>query len=545
MILVANGCSHTCGAEIESPGQRACYEKAWPKYLADLLNFDHVNLADSGASAHRVVRTTVRYIIDSFAKKKKLDDHYFGTIPERVYSYMCDLELECYKLGIPVRTRHNEVAPTQYELAPIFEEVNVAVDHNQLLMDVMERVAKRHKLRVLFHEKPYAGVNGSGKHNNWSVATDTGKNLLSPGKNPGKNLQFLTFFVNTIQAVYKHADLLRASVTSAANDHRLGANEAPPAIISVFIGEALTKVLDEIEKGVDVNSDEGVKKALSLLSTIPNLELDNTDRNRTSPFAFTGNKFEIRMAGSSMNCAAPMTIMNMIVGKQLREFYQDVEIHKSNNMPQDQAILMVLKRYIHESKAIRFEGDGYSQNWRDEAERRGLGNYPDTPRALQAYQQESVKDLFVESGVLSLEELEAHYDVRIENYVLKLQIESRTLAEICMNQVLPAAIGYQNKLMDNVLSLKELGFADASYEAQLQLIDEISGYIQTIKQSSFTMKELREKANAMSNVDCALFYCDEVKKVMDELRDAADNLEPLIEDADWPLVKYRELLFYK
>jgi len=408
----------------------------------------------------------------------------------------------------------------------------------------MERVAIRHKLRVLFHEKPYAGVNGSGKHNNWSVATNTGKNLLSPGKKPGHNLQFLTFFVNTIQAVYRYADILRASVTSASNDHRLGANEAPPAIISVFIGDALTKILDEIEKGVDITAD-GVKQALTLLSKIPNLELDNTDRNRTSPFAFTGNKFEIRMVGSTMNCAAPMTIMNMIVGKQLKEFYQDVQILTANGTPKNQAILTVLKRYIGESKSIRFEGDGYSQEWEDEAERRGLGNYKDTPRALDAYATKAAKDIFIESGVLSKEELEAHYEVRLEDYCLKLQIESRTTAEMCMNQVLPAAIDYQSRLVDNALHLKELGLDEATYSAQLELIKEISGYIATIKKNAYDMKLERDKANALEPRERAIAYCDIVKPMMDELRAAADDLEPIIDDAEWPLVKYREMIFLR
>lgn len=477
-------------------------------------------------------------------KGQQLDDHYFGSIPERVYAFMTDLEQECYKLGIPIRTRHNEVAPSQYEFAPIYEDVNIAVDHNQLLMDIMERVAIRHKLRVLFHEKPYAGVNGSGKHNNWSVATNTGKNLLSPGKNPGHNLQFLTFFVNTIQAVYRYADILRASVTSASNDHRLGANEAPPAIISVFIGDALTKILDEIEKGVDITAD-GVKQALSLLSKIPNLELDNTDRNRTSPFAFTGNKFEIRMVGSTMNCAAPMTIMNMIVGKQLKEFYQDVQILTANGTPDNQAILTVLKRYIGESKSIRFEGDGYSQEWEDEAERRGLGNYKDTPRALDAYATKEAKAIFIDSGILSEEELEAHYEVRLEDYCLKLQIESRTMAEMCMNQVLPAAIDYQSRLVDNVLQLKELGLDKSTYSSQLELIKEISSYIATIKKYAYDMKIERDKANALEPRERAFAYCDIVKPMMDELRTAADELEPIIDDSEWPLVKYREMIFLR
>ena len=486
---------------------------------------------------------TGRTLLGRYAPKgQQLDDHYFGSIPERVYHYMCDLEQECYKLGIPVRTRHNEVAPSQYELAPIFEEVNVAVDHNQLLMDIMERVALRHQFRVLFHEKPYAGVNGSGKHNNWSVATNTGKNLLSPGKDPGNNLQFLTFFVNTIQAVYKYADILRASVTSASNDHRLGANEAPPAIISVFIGEALSQILDEIEKGADITAD-GVKEALDLLSKIPNLEKDNTDRNRTSPFAFTGNKFEIRMAGSTVNCAAPMTIMNMIVGKQLKEFYQDVQILMASEMTQNQAILTVIKRYIKESKAIRFEGDGYSDEWKDEAARRGLSNFGDTPLALEAYMQKEAKDLFIESGVLSEEELHAHYDVRLEDYSLKLQIESRTMAEMCMNQVLPAAIQYQTSLTENVLSLKELGLGEEAYQAQLEMVKEVSSYIQTIKTVAYEMKKDRDAANALGARECAYAYCDKVKPLMEKLRDAADSLEPMVEDSLWPLVKYSELLF--
>jgi len=486
-----------------------------------------------------------RTLVGRYAPKgQQLDDHYFGSIPERAFAYMCDLEQECYKLGIPVRTRHNEVAPTQFELAPIFEEVNIAVDHNQLLMDIMERVAMRHKLRVLFHEKPYAGINGSGKHNNWSLATDTGKNLLSPGKNPGHDLQFLTFFVTTIQAVYKHADLLRASVTSASNDHRLGANEAPPAIISVFIGQTLTKILDEIEQGTTITAD-GVKKALSLLSALPNLEMDNTDRNRTSPFAFTGNKFEIRMVGSTMNCSAPMTIMNMIVGQQLEEFYKDVQILMANNKTQDQAILTVIKRYITESKQIRFEGDGYSQDWADEAKVRGLGNYADTPRALEAYSSESTQAIFEETGILSKEELHAHYDVRLEDYILKMQIESRTLAEMCVNQIMPAAVTYQNSLMENILSLKELDLDPTSYTAQLDIVKELSEHINIIKEGAYTMKTERTKTATMDSRSAAYAYCDEVKPIMEKMRESADTLESLVDDSLWTLVKYRELLFIK
>lgn len=475
-------------------------------------------------------------------KGQQLDDHYFGTIPERVYAYMTDLEQECYQLGIPLRTRHNEVAPGQYEFAPIYEDVNIAVDHNQLLMDVMERVAIRHKLRVLFHEKPFAGVNGSGKHNNWSMATNTGKNLLSPGKEPGKNLQFLTFFMATIQAVNKHADILRASIASASNDHRLGANEAPPAIVSVFIGDALTQVLNQIEKGQNTGYD--VNEVLALLSKIPDLELDNTDRNRTSPFAFTGNKFEIRMAGSTVNCAAPMTVMNMIVGKQLREFAYDVEIlQKEKNYKQEEAILMVIKNYIQETKKIRFEGDGYSEEWRDEAQRRGLSNCPNTPEALEIYTNPVTQSLFAEANILSRVELHAHYEVQLEAYLLKLQIESRTLGEMCMNQVIPAAIAYQNELIENIRGLKEMGLDEVYYEAPLSLLKEIASSVGSIKKHTNDMYDVRKNAGKLPIHEKAQTYCDDIKPIMETLRNVVDDLEPLIDDARWPLVKYRELLF--
>jgi len=478
-------------------------------------------------------------------KGQQLDDHYFGSIPERVYAYMRDLETECHKLGIPVRTRHNEVGPGQYELAPMFEEVNVAVDHNQLLMDLMDRVARRHKLRVLLHEKPFAGVNGSGKHNNWSMSTDTGTNLLSPGKDPGKNLRFLTFFVNTIQAVFKHADLLRASVASASNDHRLGANEAPPAIISVFIGDTLTKVMDAIENGGEVDAS-AVEETLDLLSKIPNLEKDNTDRNRTSPFAFTGNKFEIRMVGSTMNCAAPMTVMNTIVGAQLKEFYASVDKLKGEGRSEDEAVLSVLKDYIVESKPVRFEGDGYSEEWEKEAESRGLGNTPKTPDALDAYVSESSRKLFANSGVFKEQELEAHYEVMCENYILKLQIESRTLGEMVINHVLPAAIGYQTEVAGNVANLKEIGLDESHYSAQMDLIKRISEQMSVINVKVQEMTEARRKANENDHApDMAKAYCYDVKPLMEEIRVAADRLEYLVDDQVWPLVKYRELMFVR
>lgn len=478
-------------------------------------------------------------------KGQQLDDHYFGSIPDRVYAFMVDMETECHKLGIPVRTRHNEVGPGQYELAPMFEEVNVAVDHNQLLMDLMDRVARRHFFRVLLHEKPFAGVNGSGKHNNWSMATNTGVNLLSPGKNPGKNLRFLTFFVNTIQAVYRYADLLRASVASASNDHRLGANEAPPAIISVFVGDTLTKVLDNIE--ADIEADvAGVQELLDLLGKIPNLERDNTDRNRTSPFAFTGNKFEIRMVGSSMNCAAPMTVMNTIVGEQLQLFKKEVDGLIAKGKDKDAAILDVIKSYIIESKAIRFEGDGYSDAWKEEAASRGLSNTPNTPDALKAYNTDLTRSVFINSGVFSARELDAHYDVMYENYTLKLQIESRTMGEMVINHVLPVAFRYQASLAQAVKNLKDIGSSESTYRTQLELIQRLAENINAIQDAVAQMTEARKQANELDHAEAkAEFYCDKVRPMMETIRLHADRLEYLIDDQEWPLVKYREMMFVR
>ncbi len=473
------------------------------------------------------------------AKGQQLEDHYFGTIPPRVYAFMRELEIESHRLGIPVRTRHNEVAPNQYELAPIYETLNIAVDHNQLLMDLMDRIARRHHFRVLLHEKPFAGVNGSGKHNNWSMATNTGKNLLSPGKNPGKNLQFLTFFISTVKAVHRYADLLRATIATASNDHRLGANEAPPAIVSVFVGDALTKVLNALEAGT--TTDAGVQQILNLLDTIPNLELDNTDRNRTSPFAFTGNKFEVRMVGSSANCAAPMTVLNMMVGKQLKDLCAEIAQLTAAGSTQDQAILSILKRYITESKNIRFEGDGYSDAWREEAAARGLSNLPDTPAALDAYLSDWAQDLFEESGVLSKEELHAHHEVRLESYSLELEIESRTLAEIAFALILPAAVNYQTQLSDNVQQLQQLGFDKSHYAGQLRQIAALSEQIQAIYEHTKALSEVR---NAVADFDSrakAQAYCTEIKPLMQALRDAVDGLEILVADELWPLPKYREL----
>ena len=487
-----------------------------------------------------------RTLVGKYSPKgQQLDDHYFGSIPERVFAYMRDLEIECHLLGIPVRTRHNEVGPGQYELAPMFEEVNVAVDHNQLLMDLMDRVARRHRLRVLLHEKPFGGVNGSGKHNNWSLATNNGINLLSPGKEPNKNLRFLTFFVNTIQAVYRYADVLRASVASAGNDHRLGANEAPPAIISVFIGETLSQILDNIQEGAE-DSYEDVERVLNLLSKIPNLEKDNTDRNRTSPFAFTGNKFEIRMVGSQMNCSAPMTIMNTIVGRQLRDFKVEVDKEIAQGRKSDTAVLNVLERYIAESKVIRFEGDGYSQEWEDEAERRGLTNAKDTPAALKAYVDASTKELFSSSKVMSSTELEAHYDVKVENYILNVQIEARTLGELCTNYILPAALDYQTRIANNIAALTDVGMKKDQLTVQVNMLERLQGHIVTMQTQVEEMVQARKNANKTDDVELrARLYCDEVKSRMDVIRYHADKVEYYMDDQDWPLIKYRELMFMR
>ncbi len=478
------------------------------------------------------------------AKNQQLEDHYFGSIPGRVYEYMRDLETECHKLGIPVRTRHNEVAPGQYELAPMFEECNVAVDHNQLLMDVMERVAHRHKLRILLHEKPFAGINGSGKHNNWSMSTNLGKNLLSPGDDPAKNLQFLTFFINTIKAVSEHADILRASIATPSNDHRLGANEAPPAIVSVFIGREMTEILDLLEKGKATKAE--VKKAMDLISKIPNLEMDNTDRNRTSPFAFTGNKFEIRMVGSSQNCAGPMTVMNTIMGAQLMKFSKEVDKLVTKGKEREEAIFSVLKRYIRESKEIRFEGDNYSDSWKDEAATRGLKNVTTTPNALNAYVTPEAETLFTESGVLSKRELHAYHEVMLENYTLKLDIESKTLEELSYNYILPSAVSYSSSLAANLDLLAKSGVSAINTSYQSETLKKISGDIAAIYDKLKSIKSLRVEAAGIADAKAlADIYCESIKPLMEEIRDATDELEWVVEDKEWSLVKYREMLLLK
>src|SRR6202012_5827548 len=434
------------------------------------------------------------------AKNQQLEDHYFGSIPERVYAFMQDLETEALQLGIPLKTRHNEVAPSQFECAPIYEEINLAIDHNQLLMDLMDRVARRHNFKVLLHEKPYAGINGSGKHNNWSMITNTGKNLLSPGKTPKNNLMFLTFFVNTIRAVYEHADLLRASIASVNNDHRLGANEAPPAIISIFLGSQLSDVLDEIETS---RISKKIKEDALLwqgIPKIPQILKDNTDRNRTSPFAFTGNKFELRAVGSSANSAEPMTILNMIVADQLKKFKFDVDKLLRKGEKKDVALLMVLKKYIKESKSIRFEGNGYSDDWEKEAEKRGLSNYKTTPKSLDVLLSEKTQALFTDSGVLSVRESHARHEVLLESFYKKLQIEARVMGELANNVIIPAAITYQSKLVENVKGLKDLGLEESTYKAQLDIIISISTHINAIRLDIESMIQERKKANNIENL---------------------------------------------
>ncbi|MBU3714618.1 MAG: glutamine synthetase type III, partial [Ferruginibacter sp.] len=483
------------------------------------------------------------------AKGQQLEDHYFGAIPERVYAFMKDFENESYRLGIPLRTRHNEVAPAQFECAPIFEELNLAVDHNTLLMDVMTRVAKRHNLLVLLHEKPFAGINGSGKHNNWSMGTDTGINLLAPGKTPKTNLMFLTFFVNTIKAVHDYAELLRASIASAGNDHRLGANEAPPAIISIFIGKYLTQVLEQIEKRVSGNFDETDEAILKLdiHKSIPELMLDNTDRNRTSPFAFTGNKFEFRAVGSSANCAVPMTALNTIMAETLTQFKSDVDALIEKGEKKEVAIMHIIQKYIVESKKVLFEGDGYSEEWEKEAAKRGLPNVKTTPLSLDAYASDKSKKLFEKHNIYNHLELEARHEIMLEAYIKKVQIEARVMGDLATTQIIPAALKYQNVLIENIKGLKEAGLAAGTYKSQKEILEKISEHINTISSNVKLMIEARKKANDLSHSkDKAIAYCEEVKgKYFDNIRYHADKLEVLIDDSFWPLPKYRELLFLR
>ncbi|WP_017259231.1 glutamine synthetase III family protein [Pedobacter arcticus] len=482
----------------------------------------------------------------SSAKNQQLEDHYFGSIPERVLAYMQDFEIEALQLGIPLKTRHNEVAPSQFECAPLYEEINLAIDHNQLLMDLMDKVAKRHHFKVLLHEKPYAGVNGSGKHNNWSLITDTGKNLLAPGKTPKNNLMFLTFFVNTIKAVHEHADLLRASIASVHNDHRLGANEAPPAIISIFLGSQLNDILDEIESPKIAKKVKDENLMWVGIPKIPNILFDNTDRNRTSPFAFTGNKFELRAVGSSANSSSPMTILNTIMAEQLVKFKIDVDKLIKKGEKKDLAIVNVLRKYIKESKSIRFEGNGYSDEWAEEAKKRGLSNIKTTPKALDALSSEKSIKLFHETGVFTSREAHARHEILLEDYYKKLQIEGRVIGEMVTNVIIPSAIIYQNTLIQNVKGLQDIGLEEENYSAQILIIKEISKHVNFIKDNVHAMIEERKIANKMeSSRDKAIAYDEKVKSYFAPIRYHVDKLELMVDDNLWPLPKFRELLFIK
>jgi len=527
------------------------FDKKVTKVTATLGWEQEYFLIDSAFSDTRPdIKLTGRTLLGhSPAKGQQLDDHYFGSISDRVMAYMRELEIESMKLGIPVKTRHNEVAPNQFELAPIFEEANLAVDHNSLLMDVMDKIAKRHHFKILMHEKPFAGINGSGKHNNWSLATDTGINLLSPGQTPMNNLQFLTFFINTIKAVHDYEELLRATIASAGNDHRLGANEAPPAIISVFIGQQLTQVLDELEnvtKG-KLSPQEKTELKLNVVGKIPEILLDNTDRNRTSPFAFTGNKFEFRAVGSNANCAGPMMTLNVMVAKQLKEFKLQVDhLIDTKKMKKDDAIFNVLREYIKFSKKIRFEGDGYSDAWQDEAKKRGLSNHKTTPQALKSKITTQTISLFEEMDIMSAVEQRARYEIEVEEYSLKIQIEARVLGDIARNHIVPTAIRYQNTLIKNVTGLKEIfgaKYKDTAKE-QLELIKNISSHISEINSLIDAMINQRKKANKLKNEELkAAAYCDKVKPYFDKIRYHCDKLELTVDDELWPLSKYREMLF--
>lgn len=485
------------------------------------------------------------------AKGQQLDDHYFGVIPDRVLSFMSELERECTKLGIPVKTRHNEVAPNQFELAPVFEEANLAVDHNLLLMDMMDKIADKHNFKVLFHEKPFAGINGSGKHNNWSLATDTGVNLLSPGSTPMKNLQFLTFFINTIKAVDTYEELLRASIASASNDHRLGANEAPPAIFSIFVGTQLSNVLDELE-GVSqgkLSPEEKTELKLNVVGKIPEILLDNTDRNRTSPFAFTGNKFEMRGVGAKTNCAKPMTVLNTIVAKQLIDFKKEVDaLIDKKNLKKDEAVFNILREYIKTSKRIRFDGDGYSDEWEKEAIRRKLSNNKNTPSAIQVLTSKESLELFKSMKVMSEVEVAARKEVELETYIFQLQIEGRVYNELVYSYVIPAAITYQNNLIKNVMGLKDIyGAAHKKLtDGQLAIIEQIAEHIADLKKQTDMMTDARRSANKLKDINKKAYaYCDNVKPYFDKIRTHCDKLESVMDNNLWPLTKYRELLFQK
>ncbi|MCD7969764.1 MAG: glutamine synthetase III [Alistipes sp.] len=483
------------------------------------------------------------------AKDQQLDDHYWGSIPQRVANFMKDFEYRAYRLGIPIKTRHNEVAPNQFECAPMFEEANIAVDHNTLLMTLMRRTASKHHLKVLFHEKPFMGVNGSGKHCNWSLATDTGVNLLAPGKTPKTNMQFLAFFVCTLKAAKDHGTLMMASIASATNAHRLGGHEAPPGILSVFAGSTINSILDEVEKRISdrkLTPDEKTEIKLDI-GKIPEILLDNTDRNRTSPFAFTGNRFEFRATGSSSNCALPLIVLNSAVTVQLRRFKAEVEKLIAKNVKKDEAILQVIRKFIIDSKKIRFEGNNYSEEWQKEAARRGLRGITNVPQAFKEYMMPESIEMFESVGTLTRTELAARYEVKNETYLKKVQIESRVMADLAANHIIPTAIKYQNILIRNVKGLKEI-FGEDYYEMakeEIRTIKEISNHVKYIREHSHMMVEARKKWNAVESIiERAMGYSEEVLPYLDDIREHIDKLELIVDDQLWPLPKYRELMSF-
>lgn len=485
------------------------------------------------------------------AKNQQLEDHYFGSIPSRVEAFMLDLELEAHRLGIPAKTRHNEVAPNQFELAPIFEEANLANDHNLLLMSVMEEVARRHNFRVLLHEKPFAGINGSGKHNNWSLGTDNGILLFAPGKNEHDNFRFVTFVANVMAAVHKHNGLLKASIINATNAHRLGANEAPPAIISMFLGSAVSSILEKVEKADSISkiTIDGKEKITLDIAQIPELTLDNTDRNRTSPFAFTGNRFEYRAVGSSANNASALIALNAAVAAQLDDFATTVEARVANGEDREHAILDEVKKLIRESRPIHFDGNGYSDEWKVEAEKRGLDVETSAPLMYDRYMLPSSVEMFEKTGVLSKKEIEARNEVKWEMYTKKIQIESRVLGDLAINHIIPAAVRYQSLLLDNVYKIQQLfkgSKADSISAQDLSNIEVISDHISAIKSGVENMVNARKHANHLDSERAkAIAYHDEVAPYMEDIRRHIDKLELMVDNEIWPLPKYRELLFIR
>lgn len=526
------------------------FDKKIKKAMVTLGIEQEFFLVDSALYAARpdLVLTGRTVFGHAAAKDQQLSDHYFGTIPERILEYLKHLEIEAYKLGIPIKTRHNEVAPNQFECTPAFVDANLAVDHNQLLMHLMQKIANHHHLKILLHEKPFRGVNGSGKHNNWSVINDKGENLLAPGSSIKTNLRFIAFLSIVLKAIDEHTDLLRASITSAGNEHRLGKYEAPPAIISVFIGTKLTETLDQIEKTGYMSKSKNFEENI-LLPKIPEILLDNTDRNRTSPFAFTGNKFEFRAVGSSASCASPMIALNVMVANQLKKFLTAVDDLKSKGIHKEKAIFDIARQYIIESKHIRFEGNNYDDDWIKEAESRGLTNISSVPIALKALVSNETKALFKNNNILTEKELLARYNINLESYTKKIQIESRVIGDLSKNHIIPIAIRYQNTLIKNILGLKEV-LDEKTYKRlsnnQIHTIKEISEHISEIKINVEKMLNERKIANRIEDEEKkAHAYCEKVASYFDIIRRHVDKLELLVDDELWPLPKYRELLFMK